>query len=98
MFLVTVVHMPKNFTQLERIVRGFSNHRRIQMLHLLEIEPELDVLTMARRCGISIKTASEHTRRLAIASLILKRKKGRQVLHALTRRGKDILTFLRMLE
>ena len=88
----------KNFKQLERMVRGFSNHRRIQMLHLLEVEPELSVLTIAGRCGINVKTASEHTRRLAIAGLILKRPKARNVLHAVSPRGKHVLTFLRMLE
>ncbi len=90
--------MAKSYRQLERIVRGYSNHRRIQMLHLLESEPELDVMELAQRCGISIKTASEHTRRLAFGGLVLKRPKGRRVLHALSPRGKSILSFLRVLE
>jgi DNA-binding transcriptional ArsR family regulator len=90
--------MAKSYRHSERIVRGYSNHRRIQMLHLLESESELDVKDLAQRCAISIKTASEHTRRLAIAGLVLKRSKGRRVLHALSPRGKRVLSFLKVLE
>ncbi len=90
--------MKKNFKQLERIVRGFSNHRRIRMLEVLDNRPELDLRTLAQACGTHIKTASEHARRLAVAGLILKRAKGTRVLHALSDRGRQILIFLRTLE
>jgi predicted transcriptional regulator len=90
--------MQKNFKQLERIVRGFSNHRRIRMLEVLHDQPELDLRTLARVCGTNMKTASEHARRLAIAGLVLKRAKGAHVLHGLSNRGKNILMFLRTLE
>ena len=90
--------MIRNFKQLERIVRGFSNHRRIQILHVLNAAPESDLLQIARTCNINFKTASEHSRRLAIAGLIMKRPKGQHVLHKLTARGKAILMFLRTLE
>lgn len=39
------------FRQLERVARGFSNHRRIQMLTLLSATPALDVLTLGRLAG-----------------------------------------------
>lgn len=84
--------------KLEHIVRGFSNHRRIQILELLEREPELSVLEIADRLSINFKTASEHIRRLAIANLVMKRNEGASVRHALTTRGKLTLKFLRTLE
>lgn len=90
--------MPRNFRQLERIVRGFSNHRRIQMLHVLAGQPELDLLSIARACGIQFKNAAEHTRRLATAGLILKRVKGRHVLHKVSPRGVQVLEFLKIVE
>ena len=79
-------------------MRGFSNHRRIEILILLEKQPELSVLEVATKLGINFKTASEHIRRLAIAGLVWKRNEGNSVRHKLSPRGKTILKFLRTLE
>ncbi len=86
------------FRKLERIVKGFANHRRIEILQLMEKEPELSVLEIADRLDINFKTASEHIRRLAIAGLVLKRSEGLHVRHKLSNRGISILKFLRILE
>jgi len=87
-----------NQRQLERIVKGFANHRRIQMLDLLSREPELSVAEIAQKLTINMKTASEHLRRLAQSGLILKRNQNVNVRHRLTERGNHILKFLRILE
>ena len=87
-----------NFRELERRVRGFSNHRRIQMLDLLCEMPELSVDEIATKLKIQYKTASEHIRRLAIAGLVLKRNEGHNVRHKLTPRAFFVLKFLRTLE
>ena len=84
--------------KLERLVRGFANHRRIEILNLLDKEPELSVFDMARTLGVNFKTISEHARRLAVAGLVMKRNEGQAVRHALTKQGKVILMFLRTLE
>lgn len=84
--------------QLERIVKGFSNHRRIQILTLLSGFPELSVGEIAEKLKINLKTASEHIRRLAISGLVIKRNQGKNVRHKLSDRGVVILTFLRTLE
>jgi Mn-dependent DtxR family transcriptional regulator len=88
----------KTTRKLERIVKGFSNHRRIEIMMLLEKEPETSVWDIADKLNIHYKTASEHVRRLAIAGLILKRNFGNKVLSRLTDNGKSILKFLRTLE
>lgn len=84
--------------QLERVVKGFANHRRIEILSLLEKTPELSVLEIADILRINFKTASEHIRRLAIPGLVMKRNDANAVRHALTPLGKSILKFLRTLE
>ena len=84
--------------QLERIVKGFSNHRRIQIMTLISEVPELSLQEIANRVKINIKTASEHVRRLAISGLVLKRHRGAEVLHKLSPTGEFILKFLRKLE
>lgn len=88
----------KNFRQLERIVRGFSNHRRIEILELLAKQPELSVLEISEKLKINFKTGSEHIRRLAIAGLVIKRSAGNSVRYKLSDRGEGILKFLRTLE
>ncbi|OHA13728.1 MAG: hypothetical protein A3G49_04985 [Candidatus Sungbacteria bacterium RIFCSPLOWO2_12_FULL_41_11] len=91
-----------NFMQkpryLEKIVRGFSNHRRIEIMALLDKMPELSVMEIADELGINFKTASEHIRRLALVGLVLKRNQGAAVRHALSPTGRIILKFLRTLE
>ena len=83
---------------LERTVKGFANHRRIQILELLEKKPELSVEEISAQLAVNFKTVSEHIRRLAIAGLVLKRHEGNMVRHKLTRRAETILKFLRILE
>jgi len=88
----------KNYRKLERIVKGFANHRRIQILELLEKNPELAVIEIAQELNMNFKTASEHIRRLAISGLIMKRSDGTNIRHKLTERGLKVLKFLRTLE
>ena len=84
--------------QLERIVKGFANHRRIEILELLANSPELSVIEISEKLKINFKTASEHIRRLAIAGLVLKRNQGANVRHKVSPQGNSILKFLRTLE
>ena len=84
--------------QLERIVKGFANHRRIQIMELLDNNPGLSLIDISTRLKINIKTASEHIRRLTIPGLLFKRNRGNNVLHNLSPLGLSILKFLRKLE
>jgi len=86
------------FRKLERVVKGYANHRRIQILELLRNEPELSLDEVSRRLNINFKTGSEHIRRLAIAGLVVKRSDGHNVRHKVTNRGQQVLKFLRTLE
>ena len=84
--------------QLERIVKGFSNHRRIEILTVLHAKPELSLGEIADITKTDFRTASEHIQRLAHAGLVIKRYEGNFVRHALTPSGQNILKFLRILE
>jgi predicted transcriptional regulator len=81
--------------KLEAIVRGFSNHRRIQIMGLLADKPRLSVLGVAAELNVNFKTIAEHLRRLTAAGLVAKRNRGSAVEHALTDRGATILKFLK---
>ncbi|MCK5286149.1 MAG: winged helix-turn-helix transcriptional regulator [Candidatus Pacebacteria bacterium] len=88
----------KTYYQLERLVRGFSNHRRIQIMELLKKDPELSVIEIADKLSVNMKTIAEHIKRLAMSGLILKRNELQSVRHKLTKNGERILEFLRTLE
>ena len=91
----SVIRRPGARTKrLERLVKGFANHRRIEILELLERHPEMCVNEISEKLQIEMKTASEHLRRLAIAGLLLKRYEGREVRHAITEQARSILAFL----
>lgn len=87
-----------NTKGLEKIVKGFSNHRRIQILELLAGSPELSVIEISEKLKVNFKTISEHIRRLTNAGLVLKRYQGASVRHTLSPLGTLILKFLRTLE
>lgn len=87
-----------NYRKTERIVKGFANHRRLEILALLKREPELSVEEIAEKLKIGYENASDHIRKLAIAGLVMKRNEGRSVRHKLTPRGRLILTFCKTLE
>jgi DNA-binding transcriptional ArsR family regulator len=84
--------------EIEKIAKGFANHRRYEMMELLSLEPDLSLQDIASKLKINIKTASEHLRRLMIAGLIIKRARSFNVLHKLSPQGIIILKFLRKLE
>jgi predicted transcriptional regulator len=88
----------KNKRELEKIVRGFSNHRRIEIMKLLDKSPELSIIEISEKLNVNFKTISEHSRRLFLSDLITKKNMNHSVLHKLTPRGKQVLKFLRTLE
>ncbi len=88
----------KSFRQMEKVVKGFANHRRIEIMTLLEKTPELSVIEISSHLRVNFKTIAEHTRRLTLAGLIMKRNDANAVRHALTNTGLSILKFLRTLE
>ena len=92
--------MPASSTyrRIERIVKGFANHRRLQILDLLARKPELSVEEISERLNIGYENASDHVRKLAIAGLVFKRNEGNAVRHKLTPRAESILVFCKRLQ
>ena len=89
--------MVNNYLKLERIVKGFASHRRLQILDLLKKEPELSVNDISERLNIGYENTSDHIRKLAIAGLVMKRASGNNVLHKITPRAESILVFCKKL-
>jgi len=83
---------------LERTVKGFANHRRIQILQMLVIEPELSLSDICDQFDMESANGSEHVRKLAIAGLVVKRRQKNHVYHKITDRGMKVLSFLKKLK
>jgi DNA-binding transcriptional ArsR family regulator len=88
----------KTNRQLERIVKGFANHRRLQILGLLGEQSELSVMEISEQLKTDFKNISAHIHKMAIAGLLVKRSDSKSIRHKLTNRGKNVLKFVRMLE
>ncbi len=88
----------KSYRELERMVRGFANHRRIQIMEMLKKQPEMSVDEIAAFLDISYKTVAAHVHRLAVGGLVLKRNQDVSVRHRLTARAEHVLKFLRSLQ
>ena len=86
------------YKQLEVICKGVASHRRVQTLVILARTPHLSLNDIAHKLNTNFRTASEHIRRMVAAGLVEKRQAGRSVQHSLSRRGKNILSFLGKLE
>ncbi len=84
----------KSDRQLEQIVRGFSNHKRIAIMRLLVQEPGISVSDIARRVRSNYQTTADHVRRLHRSGLIHKRQPGPAQQHEISDRGKAALKYL----
>lgn len=86
------------YKKIEKIVKGFANHRRIQVLELLEKTPNLSVDDISTNLDVNFVTIADHVRKLSDTGLVSKSYKGRFVIHKITNTGKYILSFCKMLK
>ena len=87
-----------NLRQKEKVVKGFANHRRIQIMECLAQKSESSVADISEALKINFNTAADHISRLEIGGLLMKRNDGNFVRHRLTNRGLVALKFIRMLD
>jgi len=90
--------MKKSERELERIIKGFANHNRLKILALLNKQPDLSVQEISSNLKSDIKNVSAHINKMYIAGLVKKRSEGNMVRHKLSKRGKSILQFVRIIE
>jgi len=86
-----------NFKYLEKIMKGGANHRRLQILFLLEKNPGLSVDLVSTNLNVIFVTIASHLQKLHSSGLVSKKYVGRTVVHFVTKRGKDIMTLCRIL-
>ncbi len=87
----------KTFRQLEKIMKGTANHRRLQIIALLGKDPESAVVEIAKKIKVDAKTISKHLSYLESSGLVLKRSDYNYVRHKLTKNGEFILELCKVL-
>lgn len=85
----------KTSKQMERHLKGVSNHYRIEIILLIDRYPGITLDAIVRTLEANEKTIGEHTRRLYQAGLINKKRRGSSVEHTLSPYGKIFVRFLR---
>jgi predicted transcriptional regulator len=80
-----------------KLAAGLANHRRIEIIRILQERGNLCVEEVANECGVQVSTASEHARRLHEAGLVKKRAEGRRVRLFPTRRAATLLSTIDLL-
>ena len=86
--------LKKSPKQMERHLKGISNHRRIEIIFLIAKNKGITIDSIADHLNCNVKTISGHTRRLSEAGLVNKHYEGRAVAHELSLYGKILYDFL----
>ena len=85
----------KTARQMERDLKGISNHYRIEILLLVAQCDGITLWDIIETLGANEKTIGEHTRRLYQAGLLNKKYRGKFVEHTLSPYGKTFVRFLK---
>lgn len=81
-----------------RIGKGIASARRLAILELLAKRKDLSLKQIATDCRGDVRTIAEHVRKLTLAGLVMKRRAGPIVEHALSPRGRKVLRFIHNLD
>ena len=85
----------KTAKQMERHLKGMSNHYRIEILLLVARSEGITLDGIVETLDANEKTLGEHTRRLFQAGLVNKKYRGKFVEHTLSPYGKTFASFLK---
>jgi DNA-binding transcriptional ArsR family regulator len=88
----------KTAKQMERHLKGISNHYRIEILLLVAERDSITLEDIVSALQANEKTIGEHTRRLYQAGLINKKYRGKFVEHTLSPYGKAFVGFLKLFQ
>ena len=85
----------KNSKQIERHFKGVANHWRLDILLLINKNPNITLDQIASLLGGNFKTISEHTLKLVHSGLVYKKYVKNNVTHSLSPYGKKFVNFIK---
>jgi len=86
------------FYKWEKILKGAANHRRLEILELLEKENSLSTEDIVDKLNINYHTGASHARYLLRSGLVSTRREGSSVIYSISDTGKSILIFVQRLK
>ncbi len=89
------INKMKTSKQLERHIKGIANHRRIEILFLVNAVQGITLDEISTELKCNFKTISEHTKKLVLAGLLNKKYQGRKVAHYLSPYGRKLLNLIK---
>ncbi len=81
--------------KLERVFKGAANHWRIEILIMIQRNPQITLHDIAAKLQANFKTISEHNKKLVAAGLVQKKYLGREVTHRLSPYGEKVCQILK---
>lgn len=88
----------KKYYDLEKILKGVSNHRRIEMLELVSGSPGLSTEEIIEKLGINYQTGALHVRKLVQSGLLSAYRDGNFMRHEVSGHGRSIMELLKKLK
>ncbi len=88
----------QDFQRIERIVKGYANHKRLQVLELLYAKPDQTTDSISDAINSSYENTSDHLRKMSAAGLLYKRNDGPNVRYKLSPRAELVLAFCKKLK
>jgi len=85
----------KSPKQMERHLKGMANHYRIEILMIVDDNKGINLDDIIEKTGANAKTIGEHTRKLHLAGLVNKKRRGNYIEHELSPYGKKFVQFLK---
>ncbi len=92
-----IISVMKKFNQIEYIVKGFANKRRIEIIFLLAGKPEMSVSEISKELKLKFNNTSAHLQKMMATGIVMKRDNSLEVRHALTEKGKLIFKYLKQI-
>lgn len=86
--------MKSEYKKLERVFKGVSNHRRIEILYLVKKYPKINLNGIAESIICNYKTTCVHTQMLVRAGLVNKKYQGKDIGHTLSPYGEKVYQIL----
>ena len=88
----------KTAKQFERYFKGVANHRRIEILLLVNREQNICLENISKTIDSDVKNVCQHTQKLVQAGLLNKKYNGRMVGHSVSPYGKKFIKFIKSFE
>ncbi len=85
----------RNIKKIEKVFKGGANHYRIELLVLIDKNPDITLSSLVDIMDVAFKTLAQHLYKLYLYGLINKIYNNQRVMHRLSDSGKKVVRFIK---